>query len=79
MIKEILVGIIMTLIVLAVGFYVFQEMDTNIKEHPEVTQIGAPLEFNWVAFVIASMLSFIVAVVLTATTDEGINPGARQP
>ncbi len=78
MIKEILMGVIVSVLVLPIGFYVFQTMDKTLIENPDVTQIGAPLEFNWVAFVVVLILAFIVGIMIVVT-DGGINPGARQP
>ncbi len=80
--KEVLIGIIMALLVLAVGFYIFQTtIDTTLIEHPEATQtqIGAPLEFNWVVFVVTSILAIIIVIIRTTMYDDGIFAIDRQP
>ena len=74
MIKELLIGLGIVLITLYVGHLTILNISENLDV--KITQIGAPLDIPWASFVLATIMTIIVAISLSVS-DGGINPGRQ--
>ena len=72
------IGVSMMLIVLFTGLFVTEKIMYELNQHPEVTQIGTPIEINWLVLGSMFLICIIVACLLSRT-DGGINPGNNRP
>jgi hypothetical protein len=57
-------AIVVILITIIMFYYVNLSFVENINTHPEVTQIGAPLEFPFMYIIIIAIVAFIFGLLL---------------